>query len=584
MRSISESSIRRLLLLFIFSVATLPHSFASQNSGYGNSDAAPTATLDAGTVIGKTTTLPVALGPVNQFLGIPFAQSPPERFSPPQAPPRFSKPINATEFKPACIQQFRYPEASYNLTRRIFNTPAPEESEDCLYLNVYAPSTPAGGVGRAVLFWIYGGSLQFGTAGLQIYDGSAFAAYEDIIIVTTNYRTNVFGFPSSPELPLTERNLGFLDQRFALDWVQRNIHAFGGDPKKVTIFGESAGAFSIDALLTSYPKDSSPPFRAAILQSGQYSYRTAPATSSIPQWNNLTAQLGCPGTYSSNLTCVRAANATTIQDIINKGPLVFDPIADNLTLVTNPAARRLSGNISHIPVLGGTNAQEGRVFTIGQSNFTAYLQTTFGNTAAAALIPSIEAAYPIGSNGLSNGYDAISQFVTEIIFQCPAALWANATASIGIPAWRYYFNASFSNTQSYPNLGVFHASEIPLVFRTYPATNTTTQQYALAQSIQSAWARFAKNPFAGPGWNEIGTGAEGTILFGASEQVRGGLYFDQNATAVEGDWNLGGFGDVGNVRGSGVTVLPQSEFDYRCNLFKPIFQAIVGAEGMPPSL
>jgi carboxylesterase type B len=170
----------------------------------------------------------------------------------------------------------------------------------------------------------------------------------------------VFGFPASTELPVTERNLGFLDQRFALDWVKRNIHAFGGDSSKVTVFGESAGAFSIDALLTSYPKDSKPPFRAAILQSGQYSYRSGPRAPSVPAWNNLTAELRCPGTYANNLACVRAANATEIKKIIEVNSLIFNPTPDNVTLVANPAERRLSGNIPQIPVLTGTNAQESR--------------------------------------------------------------------------------------------------------------------------------------------------------------------------------------------------------------------------------
>ena len=145
----------------------------------------PTATIDAGVVVGKATALPNGLGPsVNQFLGIPFAQSPPERFSPPRNVTAFSTHLNATAWKPACIQQFRCkrlpaipilrdtnntdPLASQQFAQAVFNNPGglpPIESEDCLYLNVYAPSGSPGGNGRAVMFWIYGGSLQFGTAG-----------------------------------------------------------------------------------------------------------------------------------------------------------------------------------------------------------------------------------------------------------------------------------------------------------------------------------------------------------------------------------------------------------------------------------
>jgi hypothetical protein len=168
-----------------------------------------------------------------------------------------------------------------------------------------------------------------------------------------------------------------------------------------------------------------------------------------------------------------------------------------------------------------------------------------------------------------------------LTIQKPAALWANATASIGIPTWRYYFNASFSNTQVFPRLGVFHASEIPIIFRTYPDQNTTTQQHALSTFMQGAWARFAKNPLAGPGWNQVGTGREAPVLTGPYDQTPGGLYF--GSTLTSGDWNMGVIGDVGNVLGGGVTVLPQSRLDYRCNLFRPIFEAVTGSAGMPPS-
>jgi carboxylesterase type B len=146
---------------------------------------APTATVDSGVLVGTTTALPTATAVVNQFLGIPFAQSPPERFSPPVREAKYSQ-RTANAFSPSCIQQFTQPGSEV-----IFNNPPPAESEDCLYLNIFAPSTPVSPLnGRAVLFWIYGGGLQFGNAGQPGYDGSHFAAYEDVIVVTTNYRTN----------------------------------------------------------------------------------------------------------------------------------------------------------------------------------------------------------------------------------------------------------------------------------------------------------------------------------------------------------------------------------------------------------
>ncbi|EON69466.1 hypothetical protein W97_08726 [Coniosporium apollinis CBS 100218] len=510
--------------------------------------ASPTARLDSGPIVGTTTALPSATAVVNKFLGVPFAVSPPERFSPPQRARRHGV-LNTTAWKSACIQQFNYPEASRNFTISTFNTPAPEESEDCLYLNVYAPAAPARGAGRAVMVWIYGGSLRFGTAGQRTYDGSYFAAYEDVIVVTVNYRTNVFGFPASPELPLIARNLGFLDQRLGLDWVQRNARAFGGDPSRVTIFGESAGAFSIDALLTSFPKGSKPPFQAAILQSGQYSYRTTPTVSSSPAWNNLTAALNCTG--PSALACARAAPASVIKNIIERGALQFDPVPDNLTLVSRPAQRRISGNIADVPVLSGTTSQEGRVFVVGQTNITNYVRTTF-RSAPVALQDAILAAYPVGGE-YPTGYDAIAQIFTEFVFQCPQALFANATAAIGIPSWRYYFNATFPNLQRFPNAGVYHASEIAMVFRTYNMSTATAEQDALGKFMQGVWAQFAKNPHGGPGWNAVGTGDE--FIGGAA------------------DLDLGVIGGQG---WAGVKVIRESEVDGRCALFRPIYEATTG--------
>lgn len=372
----------------------------------------------------------------------------------------------------------------------------------------------------------------------------------------------MFGFPNSPELPLTGQNLGFLDQRAGLDWVQKNIWAFGGDPGEVTIFGESAGASSVDALITSYPRNSHPPFRAAILESGQTSYSPTIGTSSVPDWDFLAAALNCTGTQS-NLTCVRAAPATVIQNIIEMAALSFNPVADNVTLVSNPVARRAAGEIAYIPTLSGTNAQEGRVFQVGTTNLTSFFAEYF--SAFPQLIPAVTAAYPTGDlpegaqGVLTTPYDIASQIFTEFYFQCPEAVFANASAAAGYPTWRYYFNASFPDTQAYPGLLAYHSSEIPMVFRSYPDVNVTAQEFALSSFMQVAWAKFAKDPLGGPGWNAVGSASQ---FYGAAA-----------------DRDVGDLGNRLDAASSGVTVIRENEIDSRCYLYEPLYQAVVASQG-----
>lgn len=222
--------------------------------------------------------------------------------------------------------------------------------------------------------------------------------------------------------------------------------------------------------------------------------------------------------------------------------------------------------------MGGTDSQEGRVFTVGENDTTAFLSGIF--TDQPDLVSAIEAAYPIGSPGISSSYDQIAQIYTEFAFQCSQALWANDTASVNIPTWRYYFNASFTNTQGYPNLGVYHSSEISIVFGTYPKENATTQEVALSHAMQSAWARFAKNPMGGPGWNEVSTGTAGQVLVGAYDYQIGGVYTDAQGNVLEGAWDLGLFGNRGDAMASGITVIPQQEVDYRCGFWVPVYEAV----------
>lgn len=146
----------------------------------------PRATIASGEIIGTTTQLSsVPTAVANKFLGIPFAKSPPQRFSLPEDVQPWTSPLMATEFKPSCIQQF-----TFEFLRNIENNPPLPDSEDCLYLNVFVPASPPPPGGRPIMFWIYGGAFQFGSARLDMYDGSALAVNGDVVVVTANYRMN----------------------------------------------------------------------------------------------------------------------------------------------------------------------------------------------------------------------------------------------------------------------------------------------------------------------------------------------------------------------------------------------------------
>ncbi|KAL0954205.1 hypothetical protein HGRIS_005333 [Hohenbuehelia grisea] len=457
----------------------------------GLSTAKPTVTIADGSVVGTTTRIPGASSTVNKFLGIPFAVSPPKRFFPPASPKKWKKALDATQFKPACMQQFNYPETTRNFTISVFSSPNPPESEDCLYLNVFVPAKKSKKGGRAVMFWLYGGSLKFGTGGLWAYDGSSFAANQDVIVVTTNYRTNAFGFPNAPE---QKQNLGFLDQRKALDWVQQNIAAFGGDPKKVTIFGESAGGYSVKQLLTFPPSPLN--FRAAIIESPG-----AGATGDgAPAWVGLVAGLNCT-TAESQFDCVKKASATDIKSVIEHGALTFAPVNDNTTHSSTMAAAVISRKVAPVPILIGTNADEGSFYTVSVTDFSAFLQANFPNQTA--VHAALTAAYPLSVYGTAAR--AASAVFTDLAMTCPVSKLANLGKDNGYSMYRYYFNASFPNFQPFPGAGAWHSSEIQEVFGTYIQKGATAQQIALSKVMQTAWADFAKDPNAGPGWSKLGT-------------------------------------------------------------------------------
>ncbi|KAJ0413140.1 Carboxylesterase [Aspergillus carlsbadensis] len=469
----------------------------------------PIALTTNGLILGKTSTLLNTTEQINSFLGIPFA-SRPARFSPPRPPRRRLTPLSATTYGPSCIQQFNYPEASRNQTIAIFNTPPPPagESEDCLTLNIWAPAGKSkDGKPRAVLFWLYGGALMFGSGSLRGYDGTSFVLNQDVVLVTSNYRTNVFGFPGASDLPADARNLGWLDQRLALSWIRRNIHAFGGDPKRVTIFGESAGGASVDALITLPPNPL--PFHAAIMQSGDSSINDR-ADDTGASWTKLVDLAGCAGSRKRDtLRCMRRLPAVKIKEIIERNALSFGPVHDRVTYAAHPQGRRVNSTeetplIARVPLMIGSNARDAWPLVSAELNDTqAYLRASFP-TFTDAQRGEILAAYPVSpASGIRSANEQIAVIATEHGFQCPSKLIGDATSEIGVPAWRYYFNASFPNTQIFPGSGAYHSSEIGLVFGTYRQQGATGFQSELSRFMQKAWADFAKDPAAGPGWGAV---------------------------------------------------------------------------------
>ncbi|KAF5683335.1 triacylglycerol lipase V [Fusarium denticulatum] len=491
----------KLLTVTLYAGATLalPQSKAASNPTASN----PTATIDNGVIIGTSTSIPDSKIKVNQFLGIPFAEKP-IRFNAPKPAKPWDTPYNATVYKPACFMKFNYPEERRNQTIKIFATPGPPAgtSEDCLNLNIYAPAGAKAG-SKPVAFWIHGGSFSHGSGSLPYYEGSKMAGYEDLVVVTVNYRTNIFGFPETYDLPKGQWNLGFLDQRLALTWVQDNIVAFGGDPKKVTIFGESAGAGSVDDLLTAPPDPI--PFRAAILQSGSASTNVTPTGS----WKNATKLAGCDkGDFDQVLECMREIPAAKLKNIIERGMLDFAPLSDDgVTLSNYPRDIRLKSKdnpklMARVPVMLGTTADEARIPQFMNITVKDALKTLAPGVSDFQ-VSLLKFLYPIGSPGINNEFDQVTRMATEIGMQCPIRYVAEDFAEADIKTWRYIYNASFANTEIFKGSGAYHSAEIPTLFGNFPEKGATEFQGRLGREMQMARGKFIRNPSKGPGWERI---------------------------------------------------------------------------------
>ncbi|KAL4903072.1 hypothetical protein BDW74DRAFT_169285 [Aspergillus multicolor] len=378
---------------------------------------------------------------VRAFLGIPYAEPATGelRFAPPQSKFPSSSPYNASAFGPPCPQVYSYDNESIwsVLPYRIWNPN--DMSEDCLRVNVWTPSRNnqhAGkekSKGKAVMLFIHGGGFGEGAGSVGFYDGVDLAASGDVVVVTFNYRLNIFGYPNAPGLEASEQNVGLLDQRLAVEWVHRNIANFGGDPERILLFGQSAGGASVDTYTYAYPDD--PLVSAFSLQSGTVSLlnNVDPAHDN---WNRLSRTIGC-GTGVESLHCMRSVPFTAILGALRNGSYTFTPVVDNRTVFADYPARVRDGKQARLPTLAGVNAREFSAgFPLSQStiNETAVTEDLFGS------------------------------------FSCPASQAVRTRVDGHIPTWRYVYHGNFTNLSPRPWLGAYHSG---------------------------AWVAFAKDPHHG---------------------------------------------------------------------------------------
>lgn len=445
-----------------------------------------TATINTGKLKGAV------VDGVVSFKGIPYAAPPVGdlRWRPPQPAAKWSGVRDATAYGHDCMQ-LPFPSDAAPLG----TTPA----EDCLVLNVWAPEHRAGRL--PVLVWIYGGGFVNGGSSPAVYDGSQFAK-RGLVFVSFNYRVGRFGFFAHPALSKESKdgllgNYGYMDQIAAMKWVQRNISAFGGDPRQVTVFGESAGGGSVHMLMTSPLAIGL--FERAVVESGGGRNLLAgtglhEGRSGRPSAEEIgltfAKQNGIDGDDAEALKKLRALPAETVVNGLNMasmGPAASTypgPMIDGKIVADTVEALYKDGKYQHVPMIVGANSMDigfTRAHTVDE------LFAPFGAEAPAAKI-----AYDASDakNFMALGMTvAADQLMIE-----PARFIAQTLSSQGVPVWEYRFGYVASSMRSqWP--GAPHATEIPFVFDTVKAkygAQLTDEDESIARKTNEYWANFAK--------------------------------------------------------------------------------------------
>ena len=434
------------------------------------------------------------------FLGIPYAAPPVGnlRWKPPQAHTPWSTTLQTTMAGSSCPQTASpFGQASTN--------------ENCLFLNVYTPNPVT--TNAPVMVWIHGGAFVFGEG--SDFNPAMTLVAQGAIVVTINYRLGAFGFLALPSLSAEDANgssgnYGLQDQQFALQWVHNNIQAFGGNANNVTIFGESAGGFSVCANIAS--PDAHGLFQRAITESGPCTF-PLPTLASVENSDaTLAANLGCTQQVAAQQTaCLRALST---QQILTAQPtgfnvgnssgsiLPFSPNVDGSVLPQSVTNALLSGRFNHVPVVEGTNQTEGRLFIavgfdlsangpLTAAQYPAVVQALVG----AQVAPQVLQEYPL--QNFSSPDVALSAIFGDAGFSCQARA-ADQLLAASVPTFAYEFNDTnapmlFLPPVSFP-YGATHTDEIQYLFQVdVLASRLNANQEQLSRQMISYWAQFARN-------------------------------------------------------------------------------------------
>ena len=440
-------------------------------------------------------------GQVRAFLGVPYAAPPvgPLRWKPPQPTVSWKGVLPTESFGNHCMQGPVFADM-------IFHDPG--ASEDCLTLNIWEPQQMAPGAKLPVMVWIYGGGFAGGGSSERRQYGEAFAR-RGVILVSLNYRLGIFGFFAHPALAAESPqhaagNYGLMDQAAALQWVKHNIAEFGGDPSNVTLFGESAGSFSVSAQMASpVAKDT---LAHAIGESGGAFSRNGisfPAAAVAEEHGEAFARDVLQKTSLADLRAVPAADLLT-QATQHGREYRFGPDVDGLFLPEGIPAIFAAGKQAHIPLLAGWNRDEGGLGgreapTV--ASFRANAQKIYGPQADEFLkVYSATTDEEAARTAVDYAGD---QFIAASTWE-----WLEAQVQTGAaPVYRYHFERPSPGDRFHPaTAGAFHSDEIEYVFGmldTRLDAPWKPEDYKLSEQMQSYWVNFAtKGDPNGPGLPE----------------------------------------------------------------------------------